>query len=55
MQSYWLSENFPDAMLKSIEQMPALDLVAGALTQAGFTSIDTEGFDIQDDLQDFFL
>ncbi|HAI99062.1 MAG TPA: methyltransferase type 11, partial [Dehalococcoidia bacterium] len=40
---------------KSIEQMPALDLVTGALTQAGFTSIDTEGFDIRDDLQDFFL
>ena len=35
--------------------MPALDLVTGALTQAGFTSIDTEGFDIRDDVQDFFL
>ena len=55
MQSYWLNEYFPDAMVKSIEQMPALDLVTGALTQAGFTSIDTEGFDIRDDLQDFFL
>ena len=55
MQSYWLNEYFPDAMLKSIEQMPALDLVTGALTQAGFESIDTEGFDIRDDLQDFFL
>jgi hypothetical protein len=55
MQSYWLNEYFPDAMLKSIEQMPALDLVTGALTQAGFTSIDTEGFDIRDGLQDFFL
>ena len=55
MQSYRLNEYFPDAMGKSIEQMPALDLVTGALTQAGFTSIDTEGFDIRDDLQDFFL
>jgi len=55
IQSYWLNEYFPDAMLKSIEQMPALDLVTGALTQAGFESIDTEGFDIRDDLQDFFL
>ncbi len=55
MQSYRLNEYFPDAMVKSIEQMPALDLVTGALTQAGFTSIDTEGFDIRDDLQDFFL
>ena len=35
--------------------MRALDLVTVALTQAGFTSIDTEGFDIRDDLQDFFL
>ena len=55
MQSYRLNEHFPDAMVKSIEQMPVLDLVTGALTQAGFTSIDTEGFDIRDDLQDFFL
>jgi hypothetical protein len=55
MQSYWLNEYFPDAMLKSIEYMPAQDLVTGALAQAGFTSIDTEGFDIGDDLQDFFL
>ena len=55
MQSYRLNEYFPDAMVKSIEQMPALDLVTGALTQAGFTSIDTKGFDIRDDLQDFFL
>ena len=55
MQSYWLNEYFPDAMLKSIEQMLALDLVTGALTQAGFTSIDTKGFDIRDDFQDFFL
>ena len=55
MQSYWLNEYFPDAMLTSIEQMLALDLVAGALTQAGFTSIDTKGFDIRDVFQDFFL
>ena len=55
MQSYRLNEYFPDALLKSIEQMLALDLVTGALTQAGFTSIDTKGFDIRDDFQDFFL
>jgi SAM-dependent methyltransferase len=55
MQSYWLNEYFPEAMRKSIEQMPALELVTGALTQAGFTSLETEGFDIRNDLQDFFL
>ena len=55
MQSYWLNEYFPDAIPESIEQTPALDLVTGALTQAGFTPIDTEGFDIRDNLQDFFL
>ncbi len=54
-QSYWLNEYFPEAMRMSIEQMPALDLVTGALTQAGFTSLETEGFDIRNDLQDFFL
>ena len=31
-QSYWLNEYFPEAMRMSIEQMPALDLVTGALT-----------------------
>ena len=55
MRSYWLNEYFPDAMLKSIEQMPELDLVTSVLTQAGFTSLETEGFDIREDLQDFFL
>ena len=55
MQSSWLKEYLPDAMIMSLEQMPALDLVTGALTQSGFTSIDTEGFDIGDDLQDSFL
>ncbi len=42
-------------MLKSIEQMPALELVTGALTQSGFASLETEGFDIRNDLQVFFL
>ena len=55
MQSYWLNEYFPEAMLKSIEQMPALELVTRALTQSGFTSLETERFDIRNDLQDFFL
>ena len=35
--------------------MKALVLVTGALTQAELTSIDTEGFDIRDSLQGFFL
>jgi superfamily II DNA or RNA helicase len=55
MQSYWLNEYFPDAIIKSIVQMPVLDLVTGALTRAGFTFIETEGLDIRDDLQDLFL
>ena len=31
------------------------ELVTGALIRAGFASIETERFDIRDDLQDFFL
>jgi SAM-dependent methyltransferase len=52
---YWLAEYFPEAIRKSAEQMPALELVKDALRQAGFSSITTENYSVQEDLQDFFL
>ena len=55
IESYWLNEYFPEAMLKSIVQMPSFDQVQMALLLAGFTSIDTEPYEVRDDLQDLFL
>lgn len=55
MYGYWLNEYFPHAMAKSIEQMPALDRVQKNLIEAGFQLILVEPYEIQMDLQDFFL
>jgi SAM-dependent methyltransferase len=55
MMSYWLAEYFPEAISRSAEQMPALELVEDALSEAGFRSITTEDYFVQEDLQDFFL
>lgn len=55
MQGYWLNEYFPNAMAKSISQMPALNLVLDALSEAGFRLDGTELYEIQPDLEDFSL
>lgn len=55
MKGYWLNEYFPDAMEKSIVQMPDWVLVESALTEAGFANIQTDPYDIREDLQDLFL
>jgi len=55
MRHYWLCEYFPQALLDSIRQMPTLDAVSTALNQAGMDVLYTEPYDIQEDLQDFFL
>lgn len=52
---YWLAEYFPEAIRKSAEQMPSLEAVNKALFAAGFDSIKTEDYSVQEDLQDFFL
>jgi ubiquinone/menaquinone biosynthesis C-methylase UbiE len=54
-RGYWLNEYFPKAMEKSIDQLPALDIVETALLEAGFRMDDTEPYEVQSDLQDFFL
>ena len=55
MRGYWLNEYFPEAMRKSIEQMPTLERVCEALEEAGFRTIHTQPYGVRDDLQDLFL
>jgi SAM-dependent methyltransferase len=55
MMRYWLVEYFPEAIYKSAEQMPSLAAVKDALSGAGFQSIETEDYFVQENLQDFFL
>ncbi len=55
MHSYWLNEYFPEAMLRSIEQMPSLDQIRENLINAGFAEIQTDAYEIMPDLEDLFL
>ena len=55
MRGYWLNEYFPKAMRKSLEQMPSLAQVSESLRQAGFASVETDPYEVQDDLKDMFL
>ena len=55
MRGYWLNEYFPEAMSRSIEQMPGLDQVRDSLIDAGFAGIQTETYEIRTDLEDLFL
>jgi ubiquinone/menaquinone biosynthesis C-methylase UbiE len=54
-RGYWLNEYFPEAMEKSVDQLPALDIVETALLEAGFRMDYTETYEVQPDLQDFSL
>lgn len=55
MESYWLKEYFPDAMIKSCKQMPQVPQVVDCLKDIGFKLVGLETFLIQPNLQDFFL
>ncbi len=55
LRGYWLNHYFPQAMSKSIQQMPDLDLVRSALTSAGFSRTDAETYSVRPDLEDLFL
>jgi SAM-dependent methyltransferase len=55
MEYYWLNEYFPEAMKKSIEQMPSNKTIEGALRKAGFSQILWDPYEIKDNLQDFIL
>jgi hypothetical protein len=55
MQGYWLNEYFPEAMKKSIAQMPGKNEIKKSLEKAGFNTIEFETYEIKEDLEDFFL
>lgn len=55
MRNYWLCHYFPRMMQRSIAQMPAQDVVAGALRGAGFEVQEIVPFHITRALKDLFL
>ena len=55
MKCYWLNHYFPEMMENSCMQMPTLEVINSALTQANFSIESTEPFYISPELQDFFL
>ncbi len=55
MSRYWLCRYFPQMMVRAAKQMPSLDRIRAALTEAGFGRIVLEPYSVQRDLADFFL
>ena len=55
MQDYWLCHYFPEMMRSSTKQMPAQNLVTGALKSAGFEVEDVVPFQVTSELLDLFL
>jgi SAM-dependent methyltransferase len=55
MSRYWLNEYFPRMMEKANRQMPPSRDVAGWLSEAGFTGVSVERWDVSEALQDAFL
>lgn len=55
MEGYWLKEYFPQAMRKSIVQMPEKVVINEAFKSSGFQEQYWETYEIRTDLQDFFL
>lgn len=55
MRGYWLNHYFPKMLADSIEQMPAYERVAKAMSSSGITISMTEPYFIMPDLADHFL
>ena len=55
MRNYWLNEYFPKAMNASIKQMPSFSEIKQSLENVGFSSLYTEIYNVENDLQDLFL
>ena len=53
--NYWLAKYFPNAIEKSAAQLPDLKTISDALRNAGFAHIETEPYQVREDLQDLFL
>jgi ubiquinone/menaquinone biosynthesis C-methylase UbiE len=55
MREYWLVHYFPDAMARSIEQMPTLADLESAAASAQLTEIKREPYSVSPGLSDSFL
>jgi len=55
MRCYWLNEYFPQAMVRSIRQMPSLEFLRTTLDQAGFELLSYEPWFVPPDPHDLFL
>lgn len=55
MEGYWLNHYFPVMLKQSIAQMPVLQKVTAAMESAGFSVLELEKYNVEPDLQDFFL
>jgi len=55
MQHYWLNHYFPRMMAASMCQMPTIEDLISDLKYFGFRLIETEKYDVRNDLTDFFL
>jgi SAM-dependent methyltransferase len=55
VKGYWLNEYFPEAMRKSVDQMPSRNTIEKTLRDAGFNPVIWERYEIKNDLQDWFL
>jgi hypothetical protein len=55
IRGYWLAEYFPAAIEKSAAALPDLETISNALREAGFASVETESYEIREDLRDLFL
>lgn len=55
MHGYWLNAYFPEAMARSIVQMPTLHSLLMTFTEAGWRLVARELYAVQPDVQDGFL
>ena len=55
MKGYWLNHYFPKMLKDSIVQMPSLNTVEEAMTNARLKITSTENYNIKQDLKDQFL
>lgn len=55
MHHYWLNDYFPEAMAKSIAQMPSIKSITSALKATGFTKVVLDPFFVTNTLKDMFL
>lgn len=55
MEGYWLAHYFPEMIKRSGEMIPTETEMIDLLNEAGFSSVQTEKYFVQPDVQDHFL